>query len=77
MKKQILKLGNALSRKEQREVFGGNEPGGPRKVIGGPTGPECSTDSDCCHYPHNSSYGYLCYSGICAPGIFLENPCGL
>ncbi|GEM_PF-3254908 len=70
MKKQILKIGNALSKAEQKTVQGGF----------GRTG-ACTTDSDCCHFPHNASYGYLCYDqhipggGYCAPGIFIVNPC--
>ncbi len=70
MKKQILKIGSALSKAEQKSVQGG----GFGKAA-------CFSDSDCCHFPHNSSYGYLCYNqhlptgGYCAPGIFIEFPC--
>ena len=68
MKKQILKIGNALTKAEQKSIRGG--------FVG-----ECTNDSECCHYPHTQSYGYLCYDahipggGYCAPGIFFENPC--
>ncbi|GAB5526940.1 MAG: hypothetical protein Roseis2KO_48120 [Roseivirga sp.] len=73
MKKQILKIGNVLSKTEQKSVVGGF----------GLSKNTCFSDSDCCHFPHTQSYGYLCYDdhlptgGYCAPGIFIENPCGL
>ncbi len=75
MKKQILKFGDALSKTEQKSILGGGF------INGGKGG--CFSDSDCCHFPHTQSYGYLCYDshlaggGYCAPGIFLVNPCGL
>lgn len=71
MKKQILKIGNALSKAEQKSIQGG---------FGGAG--ECSTDCDCYWlYPSNPSFGYVCYNptgqyGICVQGIYLEPPCG-
>ena len=91
MKKSILNIGKALNKAEQKEIFGGNtelggmlifHPENPKPTdncgTNGPgNGPECCSDSDCCHYQHNSSYGYVCtVGGICAPGIFESNPCG-
>ena len=77
--KNLSKLGKALSKVEQKEVFGG------RKI--GPFIPsQCYNNSDCCNYEHNASFGYVCSmpSGIggvgqCVPGIFDPNnhPCGL
>ncbi|MEO1032654.1 hypothetical protein [Winogradskyella sp.] len=69
--KNVLKLGKALNKVEQKQIVGGLLKG------------QCNTDSDCCIYPHTISYGYLCNGatpsgpGICVPGIFFENPCGL
>ncbi|WP_075343286.1 hypothetical protein [Tenacibaculum agarivorans] len=66
MKKTILNLGKALDKAAQKAVHGGG------KFF------RCKTNSDCCNYQHNSSYGYLCYNGSCAPGIFGDvHPCGL
>ncbi|MCF2875517.1 MULTISPECIES: hypothetical protein [unclassified Tenacibaculum] len=67
MKKSILKIGVALNKAEQKLVSGGFKT------------QRCNTDSDCCNFPHNSSYGYVCNAGagVCVPGIFWENPCGL
>ncbi|AUC16697.1 hypothetical protein BTO06_16765 [Tenacibaculum sp. SZ-18] len=66
MKKIILNLGKVLDRTTQRNLHGGG------------ASLRCQSNSDCCNYKHNSSYGYLCYNGTCAPGIFGDvNPCGL
>ena len=43
----------------------------------GRDGPECATDNDCCHYQHNTGTGYVCSSGICAPGLSPHPFCGL
>ncbi|WP_299133448.1 hypothetical protein [Tenacibaculum halocynthiae] len=71
MKKQILILGQALNKADQKQIFGGG------KTVTGSN--QCYSDSDCCNHKHNSSYGYVCsgYGGVCVPGIFGENPCGL
>ncbi len=67
MKNQILNLGKALNKVEQKLVSGGFR------------SQRCNTNSDCCNFQHNSSYGYVCDPQIhaCVPGIFGENPCGL
>ncbi|MEE3999920.1 hypothetical protein V1T75_06180 [Tenacibaculum sp. FZY0031] len=70
MKKTILNLGTVLGKTAQKEILGGFKT------------QACYTDSDCCNFQHNSSYGYVCElqggdTGICVPGIFGENPCGL
>ena len=49
MIRQILNLGKVLDRTTQRNVHGGG------KSL------RCQSDSDCCNYKHNSSYGYLYY----------------
>lgn len=71
--KNLLKLGKALSKAQLKEVDGG----GPLFSVN-----QCYSDSDCCNHKHNSSYGYVCDGpsggrGVCVPGIFGENPCGL
>ena len=69
MKKQILNIGNELSKSEQKSILGGNSG-------------ECSTDCQCYWmYPSNDSYGYVCYNptgthGVCVPGICWFPPCG-
>ncbi|WP_143032185.1 hypothetical protein [Tenacibaculum sp. MAR_2009_124] len=67
MKKTILNLGTVLDKSKQKDIYGGFK------------SQRCRTDSDCCNFQHNSSYGYVCdsWSGSCVPGIFGENPCGL
>ena len=74
MKKQILNVGNALSKAEQKTIQGGG------LINAGQGG--CFSDADCCHYPNTQSYGYLCYDedrpggGYCAPGIYeFGSPC--
>ena len=93
MKKSILDIGTPLSKSEQKEVFGGwvqpgdgtiwygagsstGQPGGSG-LGSGPRGPECTTDDDCCHYQHNSGTGYVCSSGVCAPGLSPNPFCDL
>lgn len=67
MKKAILNLGKVLNKTEQKNISGGF------------SSQRCNTNSDCCNFQHNSSYGYVCnnQSRTCVPGIFWENPCGL
>lgn len=75
MKKQVLKLGKVLGKTKQKEILGG---GKPIKGVN-----QCYNDSDCCNHQHNHSYGYVCFGatpggpGVCVPGVFGENPCGL
>ena len=73
MLKHISSLGKILNKSEQKEISGGFF------AIN-----RCTTNSDCCGFPNNPSYGYVCTSagqdgssGFCAPGLYLpgENPC--
>jgi len=57
-------------------INGTGQPGGPG-LGSGPTGPECAVDDDCCHYQHTSGIGYVCSSGVCAPGLSPNPFCGL
>lgn len=71
MKRSILNLGKTLSKTVQKEILGGRF-----------KTQRCNSNSDCCNFQHNSSYGYVCHSRdhICVPGIFLDpenHPCGL
>ena len=98
MKNSILSVGTALSRAEQKQVFGGTmgswafhagkwdlkpdkgtgAPGGPGNS--GPCTPStntCCSDDDCCHYQHNTGIGYVCSSGVCAPGLSPDPFCDL
>lgn len=72
MKKQILSIGEALSRSEQKEVVGGSD--NPIISIGGfgcPYGPGCPCnlngvdcgDNDLCQHSVNAPTGYY---GFCA-----------
>ena len=47
MKKEILKIGQTLDKKQQKEVFGGTVIQAKEPVICGPGG-SCSSDDDCC-----------------------------
>ena len=47
MKKQILKIGSALNKAQQQEVFGGSTLVGVEPVICAP-GQTCEEDDDCC-----------------------------
>ncbi len=67
MKKSILELGKSLSTSDQKNISGGFLLVARR----------CATDSDCCHLPHTSSYGYVCSNNTCVTGIFFyPHPCG-
>ena len=49
MKKQILKIGTAMNRAQQREVFGGfGKVGGGVYICDAVEGTACETDEDCC-----------------------------
>ena len=71
MKKQILSIGKALNKTEQKSIKGG---------FGGGGYGECTTDCDCFFlYQSNLTFGYICVSspfgGKCERGIYLEPPC--
>lgn len=49
MKKQILSVGDAMSRADQKQVFGGfSRVGGGVELCDGVAGSACETDDDCC-----------------------------
>jgi hypothetical protein len=62
MKKQILNLGKALSKADQKEINGGGIPPGWCRRTNGNTGQSCNNHSDC---TVNAALSPVCHQGCC------------
>jgi hypothetical protein len=63
MKKQILNLGKALNKAEQKQIIGGVAGPCSTEVVGN-TGKRCLVDSDCLQ-----GYMPVCFNGCCNTAV--------